>query len=66
MNRPQDVEVREIVNIVRMCQGLQALPRAGGLLDQDSYFVYLLSVVLSADAEKEKMEESRARLRGRH
>jgi hypothetical protein len=51
MNREVDDEVAQVLNLVRLCLALHVLPQSGGLLDQDSYFVFLLEHVLVADAE---------------
>jgi hypothetical protein len=56
MNRDIDEEVGQIVTLIRLCQSLNVLPLPGGLFDQDSYFVYLLQLVLVADAEKAKRD----------
>jgi len=59
MKRKMDPEVEEIVKLVRLCQLTNSLPRAGGLLDQDAYFVYCYELVAEADAEKQKLEQAR-------
>jgi hypothetical protein len=50
--------------MVRLCQAMSTLPRAGGLLDQDALFVYLLERVLLADQKKMELEEARAKAKG--
>lgn len=66
MNRKPDPEVTQILAVVRTCQSMRCLPQAGGLLDQDSCFVFLLQVVLLADMEREQIEQKRAaHMRGR-
>jgi hypothetical protein len=52
MGRKLDDETAEIIALVRTCQAMNVLPLAGGLFDQDSYFVYLLQQVISADTKK--------------
>jgi hypothetical protein len=59
MDRKPDWEVAGILSMVRMCQGLNVLPKAGGLLDQDSYFVFLLEQVMIADQEKQELDRAR-------
>jgi hypothetical protein len=46
-----------------LCRDLGVLPRAGGLLDQDSYHVWLLQETLTVLHEKEEkdMEAARAK-----
>lgn len=39
-----------------MCKELRVLPQSGGLLDQDSFFVYVLQIYLSASAEKQALD----------
>ena len=51
------------MNMTNMCQAFHSLPQPGGLLDQDSYHVTGMMLVLEVQAEKEKldMEKERAR-----
>jgi hypothetical protein len=56
MNREPDFEVMQILQLVRLCQATGTLPESGGLLDQDSYFIFLLETVLGADAERAERE----------
>jgi hypothetical protein len=62
MKKRPDLEVMQILNFVRTCQNMQALPGSGGLLDQDAYHVYLFDLVAQCDYEKRKLEESRAKV----
>lgn len=39
-----------------MCEKLHVLPEPGGMLDQDSYLIFLVRAVLEADAEKDAKE----------
>jgi len=59
MNRPPDEEVLNILKVVRMCQTLNVLPLAGGLFDQDSYFVECYEAVMMADAERTERDSKR-------
>ena len=59
MNRDPDWEVGQIISLIRMCESLHVLPQAGGLLDQDAYFVYLLQQVMLADQEKAALDRAR-------
>jgi len=61
MSRKTDMEVSAILGLVRMCQNLNVLPQAGGLLDQDAYFVFILEQVMLADEERRAIEQSRAK-----
>jgi hypothetical protein len=63
MNRKPDAEVLAILDVVRMCQSLNVLPRLGGLLDQDAYFAFLLARVLGFDEERQALENARAKAR---
>jgi hypothetical protein len=60
MNKEQDPEVAETLSLIRLCQSVGALPMAGGLLDQDSYFIYLLEQVMLIDQEKEERDRKKA------
>jgi hypothetical protein len=44
------------VFVTTMCKTLGVLPSAGGILDQDPYWVEGMSIVLEAFAEKEQKE----------
>jgi hypothetical protein len=63
MNRKPDDEVSAILGLIRTCQSMGCLPLAGGLLDQDSYFVFLLQVVLVCDMEREKIEQAKVKVK---
>lgn len=52
----QDEDVIQAITMVRICQEFHVLPGAGGLLDQDSYFVWLMTCVMEADREREERE----------
>ena len=59
MNRKADDEVLQILSLVRLCQAMRVLPQPGGLLDQDSYFVFVLQNVLIADAKRAELDQKR-------
>lgn len=63
MNRKMDFEVAGIVRLVRLCQSLSVLPQPGGLLDQDSYFVFLLEHVLLADQRRQELDNAKAKVK---
>lgn len=46
------------IELTGLCQSLGVLPRGGGLLDQDSYHVYMMQCVLSAQAEKANRDQA--------
>jgi len=64
MKRKMDPEVAEVISIVRLCQSMGTMPRAGGLFDQDALFVYLLERVLLADQKKADLEAAKAKVKG--
>lgn len=47
------------VELTRLCQAMHVLPRAGGVLDQDSYHIYMIQTVLAAQAEKDELDRKR-------
>lgn len=52
----------EVVEMHRLCELFHCLPRAGALIDQDALTMTLLSLVASADAERQAREtEARRR-----
>jgi len=44
---------------------MHCLPQAGGLFDQDSFFVYAMNIVLAAIQVKEEEERNKNKPRGR-
>jgi hypothetical protein len=58
---PVDHEASRIVELFALCQNLQCLPKAGGLLDQDAYTVETFKLVLQAQAIRHRLEEKRAK-----
>lgn len=46
-------DVAEALTITHLCQELHCLPRTGGLLDQDSFYVWMMEQVIAAEREKE-------------
>ena len=52
--------------MTRLCQEFHVLPNAGGLLDQDSYHIWLMANVIEADREKEAQEDKRNKIQGNH
>jgi hypothetical protein len=53
-----DFEAKIAMELASMCEALHCLPQAGGLLDQDSYYVYMLQAVLAANQKKHEMEQA--------
>lgn len=49
-----------LVNMAMLCIEGGWLPRSGGLLDQDSWFVEVLQTVTSAKLERKNREMQRA------
>jgi hypothetical protein len=67
--KPPDKEVAMAVEMTVLCRDLGVLPRAGGLLDQDSYHVWLMQQTLTVLNEKEQKEieqqRQKAKIAGR-
>lgn len=53
-------EVVSIIELTRMCQVFNALPREGGLFDQDARTISEMQMVLVAEVEKSEEEAKRA------
>lgn len=47
------------IEMTSLCRQLRVLPQAGGLLDQDSYHVWLLQETLAVMNEKERLDIER-------
>ena len=60
------------VDMTLLCRDLGVLPKAGGLLDQDSYHVWLIQQTLAVLNEKERLDlekqksQAKAASRKRH
>lgn len=48
------------MQIINNCESLHCLPVAGGLFDQDAYFMVLYNAVIEARAVKEEMERNKS------
>lgn len=62
MNKQPDVEVASILTMVRLCEKYGVLPSPGGLLDQDSYHVWLMEQVAIFDHKKEEREKAKQKI----
>lgn len=54
-----DDDVATAIELTVLCQDLHVLPNAGGLLDQDSYHVWLMQTVMRAQNEKAELDKQR-------
>lgn len=64
MRRPPDPDVVEIVTLTNLCQAFNQLPKPGGILDQDSYTMFLMTEVLKAQNEASENEARKGARRG--
>lgn len=56
-------EIREclaFMEIFFFCASLNVLPKSGGLLDQDSLFIYLMRYAMSCQAERKELDDRRS------
>lgn len=60
MNRIPDEEVSRAIDLTVMCQTFNVLPHPGGLLEQDSYHIYMMQCVLVAQSEKAELDQKRS------
>jgi hypothetical protein len=60
MSRDPDPEVEIAMRITNMCKALNCLPGPGGLLEQDSYVMWLVESTLIVQNEKDQMELAKA------
>lgn len=56
-----DDEAMELVQMAQVCRAYRVLPRAGGLLDQDALFVYILAAYDKAVREREAREAAKVK-----
>lgn len=54
-------EINEIISIFNFCRTFNVLPGSGGLMDQDSYVMFLLEHVITAVEEKARKDAERYR-----
>jgi hypothetical protein len=60
MKREPEDDVRVAMELATMCQIFHALPRAGGLFDQDPLQLFMIREVLLARREKAEAERGKA------
>jgi hypothetical protein len=60
MKRKPDEDVELAMELTAMCETFNCLPGAGGLLDQDPLFIFMIREVRVAQAEKAAAERSRS------
>lgn len=63
MNRDPDPDVAQMIHLTQMCQEFHALPDPGGLMQQDSYKIYCMSLVLEAQRERQELEAKKQEAR---
>lgn len=54
---PYVIQAANIIEVYNICTETQSLPRAGGLLDQDSYYVFLTRHILNCREEKRIIDD---------
>jgi hypothetical protein len=54
-----DAGADEVMKMIALCRSFHVLPRPGGLLDQDSFFVHMASAAEQALAERTQRETQR-------
>ena len=54
------LEAAATIQVTRLCQALNTLPRAGGLLDQDAKTVMLMEIVLIAEVKKVEEDQKKS------
>jgi hypothetical protein len=59
LNREADDEVQVAVDLAWFAKQTGALPQAGGILDQDIYYLRLLRAGLQAFEEQERQESKK-------
>jgi hypothetical protein len=52
-------EALVVLSVIRMCQEFHQMPHAGGMLDQDSVFIFILQHVLTWDAQRAELDRSK-------
>lgn len=52
-------EAQRFLEIFSMCMRLNTLPNSGGLLDQDSLYVFLAKHAILCQQEREELDERR-------
>jgi hypothetical protein len=52
-------EALVVLSLIRMCQDFHQLPHTGGMLDQDSFFIYILQHVITWDAQRAELDRGK-------
>ena len=55
------VQVHAFMEMYSICENFHVMPKAGGLLDQDSLFVYLLKFAMICHHERQELDARRNR-----
>jgi hypothetical protein len=59
LSREPDLETSLAIDIAALCKEYRVLPKAGGLLDQDPYYVLVLKAYTLAINEKVRRESKK-------
>lgn len=57
MKREPDPDVAMAIEMTALCEMFSALPKAGGLFDQDPVHIYMMREVTLAQREKQQAEK---------
>lgn len=55
----EDQDVADAIELTVMCQEFNCLPGVGGLLDQDSYYVWQMQLVKNAQTERSELDRKK-------
>lgn len=53
-------EAKTILSIVTLCDRFHTMPKAGGLFEQDSLFVYMLDSIMAWEYERQELDRANA------
>jgi hypothetical protein len=60
MKRTPELDVQQVIHLGALCTELHCLPGPGGILQQDSLHVWLLTIYLDALKERDQKEAERS------
>lgn len=65
MSAKPDGETAFAIELAALCKTLRQLPKPGGILDQDSYYMLLIKLALEAFNEKDEREIAEAKAKAK-
>lgn len=60
-NKMVEADIGTILSLINNCENLHMLPKAGGILDQDSLFMHIYGWVTEVRAQRAELDKQRSK-----